>query len=125
MESIGDRIDRLHELREQKRSKEDEIKDLNSQMADLENIIMLEMQNQSVEKLTSPKATVYLNRSVKPQIEDWDAFLDYVSESRQFQLLERRVSSSGFKEMLEHGRPVPGLVPFTLVKLGIRSTQGK
>ena len=75
MDSIGDKIDRLHELREQKRQLEEQIKDIGVQMGDLENMLMLDMENQGVTKLTSKKATVFVNESVKPQLEDWEAFM--------------------------------------------------
>jgi len=121
MEPFGDKIDRLHALREEKRLLEDQIKDINKRMDDLENMLMLEMQTQGVEKLTSKRATVYVSTSIKPQIQDWDAFVEYMAENRLFHLIERRPSSSGCRELFEKQGVIPGIVPFTLRKLGIRS----
>jgi hypothetical protein len=118
---MGGKIDRLHELREQKRRLEEEIKDLNSQMGDLENMLMLEMQQQGVTKLTGMMATVSVNESVKPQVEDWDAFMDYLTANRLYHLVDRRPSSTGCRELFEKQGQIPGIVPFTLRKLSCRS----
>lgn len=121
MSTIGVKIDRLHALREDKRAREEEIKQLNEQMDLLENELIAQMDKEGVSKSTGVAASVAISISVKPSVEDWDAFYAYIHRNKFYHLLERRPSVTGCRELLETKGKVPGVVPFTQRKLLVRS----
>lgn len=58
----------------------------------------------------------------RPNVVDWDAFYAYVKRTGALHLLERRVSSKAYSEVLESrkGKDVPGVNDFTYQQLQIR-----
>lgn len=121
MSTIGAKIDALHDLREQKRALEEQIKVLVNQASELENALMEQMDTEGVSKSTGQSATVSITLSVKPSVDDWDAFYKYIHRMKYYHLLERRPSVTGCRELLETKGKIPGIVPFTQRKLNIRS----
>jgi hypothetical protein len=121
MSTIGAKIDKLHALREQKRALEEQIRQLSGQMDVLENDLIAQMDTEGVSKSTGNSATVSISTSVKPSVDDWDAFYAYIHRFKYYHLLERRPSVTGCRELLEIKGKIPGVVPFTQRKLNIRS----
>ena len=121
MSTIGVKIDQLHALREQKRALEEQIKQLSGQMDELENQLIDQMDKEGVTKSTGNAATVSISTSVKPSVDDWDAFYAYIHRYKYYHLLERRPSVTGCRELLETKGKIPGVIPFTQRKLNIRS----
>lgn len=121
MSTLGGRIDQLHALREQKRTLEKQVQLLEETARELESQLIDEMDKQGVAKSTGKKATVSITESVKPSVDDWDAFYAYIHKNKYYHLLERRPSVTGCRELLELKGKVPGVVPFTQRKLNIRT----
>ena len=101
MSTIGQRIDQLYDLRERKRDLEDEIKKLQEEMGVLESELMLEMDSQGVDRSSGKKASVSIQESVKPNVQDWDLFHKFIKKNDAFYLLERRPSVTACREMIE------------------------
>jgi hypothetical protein len=121
MSTIGATIDLLHDLREQKRGLEEQVKQLSAKMEALENQLIEMMDKEGVTKSTGAAATVSITSSVKPSVEDWDAFYAFIHRHKYYHLLERRPSVTGCRELLELKGKIPGVVPFTQRKLNLRS----
>ena len=121
MSTIGAKIDQLHSLRDQKRLLEEQVDQLKKQMALLENDLIEDMDKQGVNKSTGTNATVSISTSVRPSVDDWEAFYQYIHRYKYYHLLERRPSVSGCNELLETKGKIPGVVPFTQRKLNMRS----
>lgn len=121
MSTIGGKIDQLFQLRESKRALEAQVTAVSKQMDELENQLIEEMDSQGVSKSTGAKATVAIGSSVRPSVDDWDAFYAYIHRNRYYHLLERRPSVTGCRELLDTKGKIPGVVPFTQRRLSIRS----
>lgn len=121
MSTIGAKIDQLHQLREQKRQLEEQVSNVSSQMASLENELVEQMVKQGVTKSTGVLATVSITETVKPSVEDWDAFYGFIHKHKYYHLLERRPAVLGCRELLETKGKIPGVVPFTQRKLNLRT----
>jgi len=121
MRTLGAKIDQLYALREKKHDLEEQIKQLVDQMNELENQLIEQMDTEGVLKATGNTATVSISTSIKPSVEDWDAFYAFIHRHKYYHLLERRPSVTGCRELLEIKGKIPGVVPFTQRKLNIRS----
>jgi len=78
MSTIGNKIDTLYNLREQKRAFETQANLLSKQINELEEQLVKQMDEEEVMKSTGTKATVYVTTSIKPSVTDWDAFYAYI-----------------------------------------------
>ena len=121
MSTVGVKIDALHALREEKRQLEELLKAKAQEISLAENELIEQMDQQNITKSTGSKATVSISTSVKPSVEDWDAFYAYIHKNKYYHLLERRPSVTGCRELFDHKGAIPGVVPFTQRKLNIRS----
>ena len=121
MSTVGVKIDALHALREEKRQLEELLKAKAQEISLAENDLIEQMDQQNIIKSTGSKATVSISVSVKPSVEDWDAFYAYIHKNKYYHLLERRPSVTGCRELFDHKGAIPGVVPFTQRKLNIRS----
>lgn len=65
--------------------------------------------------------TAYVKRQVKKiaQVKDWDAFGKYVLKTKRLDLLQRRVSDTAIKDVVDaaKGKVPPGIEFFTVVSL--------
>lgn len=116
-ESLGERADRFFMLREEKRRLEEQLEAVESEMRMREMELLQQMDTEGVSKITGRMATVSVSESVKPSVEDWAEFENYIHDNRYYHLLERRPSVLGCRELFEkHGR-IPGVVPYIQRKL--------
>ncbi len=81
MSTVGAKIDALHALREEKRQLEELLKAKAQEIDLAENDLIEQMDQQNITKSTGSKATVSISTSVKPSVEDWDAFYAYITRT--------------------------------------------
>ena len=119
--TLGKMVDKMFEIREKKRVLEASIKELDGTIADIESQLMETMAAQGVDKMTGKLASVSITTSTVAQVEDWDAFLAYVYKMKFGHLLQRRVSDPAYRELLEQGKKVPGVQPFSKARLNLHT----
>lgn len=86
-----------------------------------ENWLLQHMLETGHDKFSAGGATVYTSRNSRVSIPDWNAFCDYVRETGQIDLLQKRVSSTNLKELMkDNPTPPPGLAVEEVVAVNIR-----
>jgi hypothetical protein len=121
MTTVGSKIDHLHVLREKRRQLEKEIEHINKEFSVIEADLLRQMQAEGLEKAGGKFASAAIVDSVKPTVEDWDLFYNYIKKNDYFHLLERRPSVTGCRELFETKGKIPGVVPFTIQKVSLRN----
>ena len=119
--TIGFEIDQLWALREKKRTAEAAVKVIEGDIDTLETALLARLDAQELDKASGQRATVSVGESINGTIEDWDLFTKFISKTKNFQLLHRRVTDTAYRELLAMGRSVPGIKPFTKRKLNLRT----
>lgn len=119
--SIGENIDKLHDLRERKRALEAEIKVIDGEYDGIEEALMAQLASQGVTLSRGAKATASISTSIVAEIDDFDALCKFVKRTGYFHLFQRRISDPAFRELLEQKGAVPGLKPFPKKKLNLKS----
>lgn len=119
--TIGSDIDALFDLREKKRKLEAAIKDLDGQAEAIESRLLETMNSMATDKGAGSRATASVSSTTVANVEDWDLFHEYIRKNKFFHLLQRRVSDPAYRELLEAGKKVPGVQPFTRRRLNIRA----
>lgn len=72
------------------------------------------------EKLTEAAgahARAKLDSTPVPQVRDWEQVYEYLLKSRDFALVQRRIASAHWRELLEAKVAVPGIEAFPLTTL--------
>lgn len=119
--STGALIDQLWAAREEKRKVEATLKEVDEAIKGIEEQVMERLGTEGLEKATGSKATVSITSTVVADVQDWDSFWPYVAKNKFWHLVQRRVSDPSYRELLDMGKKVPGVQPFTKRKLNLRS----
>lgn len=118
---LGSMIDNLWQLREDKRKSEAATKLIEKDIEAAETELLERLDKEGMDKATGRLGTISIGEALVGTIEDWDAFTAFLAKTKNFQLVQRRISDVAYRELLGMGKPVPGIKPFTKRKLNLRS----
>lgn len=107
--------------KEQKKLKELE-REYNSQKAkakELSDEMLTEMTIIGTSSYSGDLGRLSVRTTTQPAVDDWEALYDYIVATRSFDMLQRRVSATAYRDRLENGEPVPGVEPFEKKTLSI------
>lgn len=107
-------------LREEKRELETKVKALDALLATNEVSIIEIADEMGLDRFAVGKLTFSISNQVVGNVEDWDALHAYIKENDAFYLLQRRLSNAPYKEILDSGESLAGVVPFTKRSLNMR-----
>lgn len=109
--TLGAAVDELYTRRADRLALQKEVELLKKEEAELSEEIMRLMDEQETTKSAGKVASAALGYNEYPVVEDWVAFYNYINETKQFHLLQRRVSDAAVKEIIhsEEGVVVPGV----------------
>lgn len=122
-----DIIQRMLELRDQrsqlKKQFEEDDRKLRKMYERGENWLLQHMHETGHEKFTAGGATVFQSKTTRASIPDWTALCDYIRETGEVDLLQKRVSSTNLKEFMKSGNPTPpGVKVEEVVNVNIRKS---
>lgn len=123
MASVGSMIDELKKLRDKKAAAQEVADAIDKQVKAKEAELIELMQAEGLEKAAGKTASVSLSKTIVASVSDWDQFYEYIRKNKFFHLLQRRVSDPAYRELVDAGKKVPGVEPFT--KTGLRVTTTK
>jgi len=78
------------------------------------------LDDQQITESRSEAGKVTLGEAVYPQVQDWDAFYQWILENQYMHFLEKRAAVLAYREALGQGIAVPGVLPFTKRKITFR-----
>lgn len=119
--STGALIDQHWAAREEKRRLEEQVKEVDVKLKELEETLMERMDAEGLEKATGTKATASISSSIVADVQDWDALWAFIARNKFFHMIQRRVSDPAYRELLEMGKKVPGVQAFNRRKVNLRS----
>jgi hypothetical protein len=119
--NVGTAIDDLWKLREEKRKAELLVTEIEAKIEALQEVLMEELGKAGLDKATGKQASVSISSGVVANVEDWTVFWAYVAKTKNFQLIQKRVSDTAYRELLDMGRTIPGVSPFTKRRLNLRT----
>ena len=97
-------------------------KEYNAQKRELEAQIAIRMQDEGLEKISNGGLTLSLKKEIVPTVNSWDDLQDYVAETGRFELLQKRMSATAYREAISLGEDIPGVDSTELTKINFRST---
>ena len=121
MKKLNDLLAETAKVRNQIKVVQSEEKLLKSQQRELESQISIRMQEQGLDKISNDICTISLKNEVVPTVEDWDALHEHITDTNQFELLQKRVSATADRELIAAGIDVPGVKSTELTRINFRS----
>lgn len=97
-----------------------QLKELRAESDYLDVLLLKKMDAEGVSRTANDAASVSINEDTVPNVDDWDALYAHVTSTQDYSLLQRRVSSTAYKELLKMGEQVPGLSPRTVRRVNFR-----
>lgn len=118
---LQDKIDKIYELKQVIKAKEEEVSEVRSQVTSLESEVIAYLQEQGLKGSRSDSVTVSISTTRRASIADYDKALQWIKRHGAWQLFERRISAKAYEEIREElGKPVPGLQEYEQVRLNVR-----
>ena len=117
---LDDLIQELKEVRDEKSELADNMKKINARKEYLESLIIERLRSEGVKKVSSEFGTASLKTESYPNMDDFNAFIESVMESKAWELLPKKVNSAAWREALREGNDVPGVSSFTKTTLNFR-----
>lgn len=129
-EDIEKRVGQYVKLRDDIRALEaahkEEIAKRDILLEKLAGIIHRFMDEHKLENLRTAAGTCYISTTWRASVADADAFMKFVIENKEFDLLERRASSAATKAYVEEHNCLPAGVNLNaLSSVGVRRPNGK
>lgn len=85
-------------------------KPLADTVAKLEGWIQAEAEKEGLDKIPTPAGTGYWSTHYKCTVSDQTVFMDYVKETGDLSLVDKRANKTAVKDFVnEHGQPPPGV----------------
>lgn len=121
--TVGSVIDDLWALREKKRAADAVVSKIDEEIKAQEEIVYERLDKEGLKKADGTKASVSVGEATVASVTDWDALWTYISKTKNYQLVQKRVSDLAWRELmgLSKGKGVPGTEAFTKKKLTLRS----
>jgi plasmid maintenance system killer protein len=119
--NINDLIEKRAELKRRIDTVNIELKDLNAAKDEIDLALLQKMDAEGLSRTANGDYSVSINEDTVPEVVDWDSLYAHILSTRDFSLIQRRVSSTAYKELLKLGEGVPGLLPRTIRKINFRS----
>ena len=118
---LNDLMDNLADVRDKMRSLQEQEKALRIRRNDLESAIIGKMDEQGIDQIANNLCTISKKLEIVPTVEDWDILYKHILRTTQFELLQKRMSATAYRELLQMNRLVPGVKATELTKINYRS----
>ena len=98
-----------------------QLKDLRAAQDDIDVQLFKKMDAEGLSRTANDIASVSINEDTVPEIDNWDDVYAHVTETQDWSLIQRRMSSTACKEMWKLGENIPGVRPRTVRRINFRS----
>ena len=117
--TTGGCIDKLYKDRAKRIAAQRKVDDMKEAEGLLEEHILSSLKGARLEGGKGKLATAALSTRTVAKCKDWPAFFKYVKETDSFDLIQKRINDSAFRERLEAGVSVPAVEPVEVVSLSL------
>ena len=119
--TLDDKMNMLANTRAKLKVLLDQEKELKQVQNALEAEIAADMERQGLTQTGNDACTISLKTEVVPTVEDWDVLHKHISDTGRFELLQKRMSATAYRELIAMEPSVPGVRSTELTKVNYRS----
>ena len=120
--TMGACADKLYKLREKRYELSRQIKEIEVEEAEIKEYIINSLSKQESAGVSGKIANVRVKAENVPVVEDWEAFYKYVSRTKSFDMLQRRINTKAVRERIEDKKDFAskaGIGSFTTISVSI------
>ncbi|WP_017430826.1 gp33 family protein [Vreelandella jeotgali] len=121
MSNLGDLIAHHEQLREEKRMLNERLKALNNDIFHSESAVLEALDTAGLEHARVAGTSVSVTEQTMPNVTDWEQLYDFIKQHDAMYMLQRRVSTGPYREMLQMEQEVPGVEPYVQRKVNMRA----
>ena len=122
--TLGACADMLYTLRAQRLLAEQVVKDAKANEDALRKHIIAQLPKSEATGVAGNIARATITRRNVPTVNDWDALHRHILETEEFDLLQRRVSTSAAAERWSHGVDIPGVERYVSLDVSVTKLGG-
>jgi len=119
--TLDDKMNMLADTRAKLKVLLEQEKELKSVQNALEAEIAADMERQGLTQTGNDVCTISLKTETVPTVEDWDVLHQHISDTGRFELLQKRMSATAYRELIAMEPSVPGVRSTELTKVNYRS----
>ena len=119
--TLDDKMNMLADTRAKLKVLLEKEKELKNVQNALEAEIAADMQSQGLTQTGNDVCTISLKTETVPTVEDWDVLHKHISDTGRFELLQKRMSATAYRELIAMEPSVPGVRSTELTKVNYRS----
>ena len=119
--TIDEMLNELTNVRQDLATLLEQEKELKHTKTMLETQIATSLKEQGIDRVGNDQCTVSLKQEIVPTVDDWDMLHQHIIDTKQFELLQKRMSATAYRELLQMGQAVPGVTSTELTRINFRS----
>ena len=119
--TLDDKMNMLTNTRAKLKTLLNQEKELKQVQNALEAEIAADMESQGLTQTGNDVCTISLKTETVPTVEDWDVLLQHITDTGRFELLQKRMSATAYRELIAMEPSVPGVRSTELTKVNFRS----
>lgn len=115
------------ELIDERASNKEQLDLLNKQIKELKQheqlldvLLLKKMDEEGLSRTANGVASASINETTVPEVTDWDAVFEHVSQTGDYSLIKRGMSTVAYRDILKLGEDVPGVKPRTVRRINFR-----
>ncbi len=121
MKTVGALIDQMSRLREERRVIAEQDKVLKAAYDATEMQLIEALDKQDTRKGEGKLASASIGEVVVAQKLNWNETMKWVARTKNFQLVQQRISDPAYRELRALGKVIPGLEDFTKRSINLRN----
>ena len=119
--NLDDKMNMLNDTRQELKKLQAQEKTLKDTQNYLEAEIAADMAKQGLTQTGNDVCTISLKTETVPTVEDWDVLHQHISDTGRFELLQKRMSATAYRELIAMEPSVPGVRSTELTRVNFRS----
>jgi hypothetical protein len=123
--TLGACVDALYKMREKRLLAQRKVDASKEEETALRDHVLQAFGKDDVEGAKGSLAMCSITRNTVADVNDWDALYEYIYKEKAFDMIQRRVNDSSYRDRLEQGVVVPGVQPFVVIGLSITKVNKK
>lgn len=117
--TLGGCADRLYKLRAESAALKKKLEAVQDETQVIKTYLIDHLPKSEADGITGRFANATVHKKVVGQVKDWPKFYKHVLKTKDFSLMQKRLSDAAFKEHHEEGLKIPGVKPFTVVYVSV------
>ena len=122
--TLGACADRLFEIISERGDLNKDLEALKEERVAIEQHLIDNLPKSEAEGVTGKKANAIITRKSVPSMKDWDKFYKHILKTKDFSLMQKRLSEAAIKDRWEAKEEVPGVEAFVVVGVSVTTKKG-